>query len=187
MPIDESVNPWIILSSREIYENNWIQLTEHQVLNPGGGQGIYGVVHFKNLAIGVVAMDSEEQIILVGQFRFPLGKYSWEIPEGGGGLDTEPLQSARRELAEETGLQARNWSLILRMHLSNSVSDEEALIYLARDLSQEPPSPEETELLELKKISLEEAYQAIGEGRITDAITVASILKIRLMKLEGRL
>src|SRR5690606_3289270 len=112
-------NPWITTGSREIYDNPWINLTEFQVLNPAGKPGIYGKIHFKNLAIGVVAIDDADQIVLVGQYRFPIDKYSWELPEGGGPLGTDPLDSAKRELLEETGLVARDWSEILRMHLSN--------------------------------------------------------------------
>ncbi len=173
-------NPWKILNSKNIYQNNWIGLTEYNVINPSGGEGIYGVVNFKNIAIGIVALDSDNNIYLVGQYRFPLKQYSWEIPEGGGDLNTPPLQSAKRELLEETGLVANKWSEFLKMHLSNSVSDELSIIYLATDLEQFDAQPEETELLEIKKISIDEAYNMVNKAEITDSITVAAILKLKL-------
>nr|WP_220096052.1 NUDIX hydrolase [Daejeonella oryzae] len=181
----EKKNPWQILASNDIYSNPWISLTEHQVINPGGGKGIYGQVHFKNLAIGIIVLDDENYTWLVGQHRFPLDQYSWEIPEGGGLHGTDPLDSAKRELLEETGMTASSWVEIQRMHLSNSVSDELAIIYLARDLSFGVSQPEETELLEVKKIHFEEAYQMVVSGEITDSMSVAAILKLKILLMEG--
>ena len=175
-------NPWITTGSREIYDNPWINLTEFQVLNPAGKPDIYGKIHFKNLAIGVVAIDDADQIVLVGQYRFPIDKYSWELPEGGGPLGTDPLDSAKRELLEETGLVARDWSEILRMHLSNSVSDELAIIYLAENLTQHEAQPEETEQLEIKKVPFEEAFEMVMKGEITDSMSVAAILKMKCLR-----
>lgn len=177
-------NPWHILNSKPIYENNWISLTEHNVINPSGGKGIYGEVHFKNFAIGIIAIDEDDKIWMVGQYRFPLKQYSWEIPEGGGPLHLHPLDSAKRELLEETGLVASEWTEILRMHLSNSVSDEQAIVYLAKGFTQQEAQPEETEQLQIKKIDFEEAYKMVIRGEITDAITVASILRMKLIR-EG--
>jgi 8-oxo-dGTP pyrophosphatase MutT (NUDIX family) len=114
-----------------------------------------------------------------------LDQYSWEIPEGGGSLELDPLDSAKRELLEETGLIANKWELLMKMHLSNSVTDELALIYLARDLEQHKPEPEETEQLVIKKLPFDEAYKMVEEGTITDSITVAAILKIKLLLLNG--
>ncbi|WP_026902851.1 NUDIX domain-containing protein [Pedobacter glucosidilyticus] len=175
-------NPWQILESKAIYDNPWIKITEHQVINPTGGKGIYGEVHFKNYAIGIIALDEDDQIWLVGQYRFPLKAYSWEIPEGGGPLDVNPLASAKRELLEETGLVAQHWEELLRMHLSNSVSDELAIIYLARDFEQFEAQPEETEELLVKKVHFEEAYQMVLRGEITDSMSVAAILRLKLIK-----
>ena len=180
-------NPWKILSSRAEYDNPWISVTEYSVINPSGGKGIYGKVHFKNIAIGVLPLDKEFNTYLVGQFRFPVEQYSWEIPEGGGPFDADPLDSAKRELAEETGLISRNWTKLMEMHLSNSVSDEMAIIYLARDLEQYEASPEETEQLAVKKIPFEDVYRMVEEGSITDSITVAAVLKIKLMIADGRI
>jgi ADP-ribose pyrophosphatase len=183
----EETNPWITVASNKIYENNWIGLTEHQVINPSGGKGIYGEVHFKNLAIGILPLDENYNTWLVGQYRFPLKAYSWEIPEGGGPLGSDPLDSAKRELIEETGLTATDWIEIQRMHLSNSVSDELAIVYLAKGLSQGIASPEETEQLVIRKLPFEEAYNMVLDGKITDSMSVAAILKTKILIQEGHL
>lgn len=183
----EEHNPWTILDSRKIYENNWIGVTEHQVLNPSGGKGIYGEVHFRNYAIGILPLDQDMNTWLVGQYRFPLKAYSWEIPEGGGPLGLEPLDSAKRELQEETGLMATEWMEVQRMHLSNSVSNELAIIYIARGLTMGQAEPEETEELVLRKLPFEEAYQMAMDGRITDSMSVAALLKTKILLLEGKL
>lgn len=180
-------NPWQIISEKQVYDNQWIGLTEYQVINPAGNPGIYGKVRFKNTAIGVLPLDDEMNTYLVGQYRFPLGQYSWEIPEGGGPLGTDPLDSAKRELLEETGLKADNWTELQRMHLSNSVSDELCIIYLARGLKQFEAEPEDTEQLVVKKVPFDEAYRMVTDGSITDAITVAAVLRLRLMMLENEL
>lgn len=183
----EEKNPWVTVESRKIYENNWIGLTEHQVINPSGGPGIYGEVHFKNLAIGILPLDENRNTWLVGQYRFPLNAYSWEIPEGGGPLGLPPLDSAKRELLEETGLIAANWTELQRMHLSNSVSNELAIIYIATDLTIGIAEPEETEELVVKKVSFDEAYAMVMDGRITDSMSVAAILKAKILIQEGKL
>jgi len=183
--MDEN-NPWITLESRKIYENNWIGLTEHQVINPSGGKGIYGEVHFKNLAIGILPLDEELNTWLVGQYRFPLAAYSWEIPEGGGPLHLDPLDSAKRELLEETGIVAKEWQEIQRMHLSNSVSNELAIIYIARDLTMGEAEPEETEQLTLRKLPFEEAFNMVMRGEITDSMSVAAILKANVLLKQGQ-
>ena len=174
-------NPWKILSEKKIYENPWIQLTEYSVLNPSGNPGIYGKVHFKNLAIGVIPLDENEHIYLVGQYRFTIGQYSWEIPEGGGLPLEDPLVSAQRELKEETGLIAANWEKLLELHLSNSVSDEWGVLFLATGLSQGDSEPEETEQLQIRKIPLEEAYRMVLRHEITDSLSVAGILRLKLL------
>mgnify|MGYP003574912682 CR=1 FL=1 len=178
-------NPWQTLSSEEKYNNNWIKVTEHQVINPSGGKGIYGEVHFKNIAIGVLPLDEEQNTWLVGQYRFPLKAYSWEIPEGGGPLGSDPELSAKRELVEETGLVANKLTEIQRMHLSNSVSDELAIIYLAQDLTQGEAEPEETEELQIIKVPFSKVYQMVMDGEITDSMSVAAILKVQLLLAKG--
>ncbi len=174
-------NPWQIISEKEVYDNKWINVTEYDVINPNGGKGIYGKIHFKNIAIGIVVLDDELNTYLVGQYRFATNEYSWEIPEGGGALDADPLESAKRELLEETGLVAKEWEPILKLHLSNSVSDEYSIIYLARQLEQHTAMPEETEQLIIKKIPFEEAWKMVEDGLITDAISVAAFQKVKWM------
>jgi ADP-ribose pyrophosphatase len=180
-------NPWKVLESTQIYDNAWIKVTEHQVINPTGGRGIYGEVHFKNLAIGIVVLDPNYNTWLIGQYRFPLKAYSWEIPEGGGALDTDPIISAKRELQEETGIQAAKLTEIQRMHLSNSVCDEYAIIYIAQDLNMGVSSPEETEELVVRKLPFEEAYQMVMNNEITDSMSVAGILKAKLLIDQGKI
>jgi len=180
-------NPWKITSKKEVYDNPWINLTEYRVINPSGKPGIYGKVHFKNLAIGIVVLDDAMNTYLVGQYRFPLNEYSWEIPEGGGILDVDPLDSAKRELLEETGLKAENWTEIQRLHLSNSVTDELSILYLARNLKQFEAEPEETEQLQVKRIPFKQAYEMVCNNQITDAMSVAAILKVQLMIKEGKI
>ncbi len=182
----EETNPWTITDQRQVYDNNWIGLTEFDVINGSGGKGIYGKVHFKNYAIGIVALDEAYNTWLVGQYRFPLDAYSWEIPEGGGALEQEPLDSAKRELLEETGMSATNWTEIQRMHLSNSVSDECAIIYVATGLTMGQAQPEETEQLTLRKLPFKEALDMVLSGKITDSMTVAGILKTYILIQEGK-
>ena len=180
-------NPWTINEEKQVYTNPWISVIEYDVINPGGGKGIYGKVQFKNTAIGVMVLDETHNTYLVGQYRFTLNAYSWEIPEGGSQIGADPLESGKRELREETGLEAANWQVLLRLHLSNSVTDELAIVYLATGLTQHEADPEETEQLVVKKMPFEEAYQMVENGTITDAITVAAMLKVRLLLAEGKL
>jgi 8-oxo-dGTP pyrophosphatase MutT (NUDIX family) len=175
----EVKNPWTTLSGDQKYDNPWINVTEYQVINPSGGSGIYGKVHFKNKAIGVVAVDSEGNTWLVGQFRYTLNEYSWEIPEGGGRMNEDPLEAAKRELQEETGLIAHKWSLLTRLHTSNSVTDEEGFLFLAEDLVAGESALEETEAdLKALKIPLKEAVAMVLEGMITDSMSMIGLLLV---------
>ena len=180
-------NPWKITSEKEIYDNPWINLTEYQVINPSGNPGIYGKIHYKNIAIGILPLDDNLNTYLVGQFRFALEQYSWEMPEGGGILNIDPLLSAKRELLEETGLKAQSWVELQRIYLSNSVTDELSIIYLARDLEQFEAEPEDTEQLLIQKLPFAKVYQMVCNGEITDAMTVAAVLKVQLMINENKL
>ena len=185
--MDEQKNPWTILNKKEVYDNPWIKVTEYDVLNPKGGKGIYGKVHFKNLAIGIIPLDDDLNTYLVGQYRFTLNQYSWEIPEGGGPHHADILESAKRELKEETGLVAQEWTKLMDFHLSYSVCDEHGGIFMARKLSQEEAMPEDTEELAIKKLPFDEAYQMVEKGIITDSLAVAAILKVKILLLEGKL
>ena len=176
-------NPWKTLRSSLKYENPWIRVDEHEVINVSGGPGIYGTVHFKNSAVGIVPYE-DGYVWLVGQFRYPLGFYSWEIPEGGSPSGEDTLNTAKRELKEETGLEAKHYHPLLKMHLSNSVSDEWGIVYLATGLKEGQAQPEEDEELKTKKLKLETVFEAVEAGQITDSLTVAAIYKMMLMKLR---
>jgi 8-oxo-dGTP pyrophosphatase MutT (NUDIX family) len=176
-------NKWKTLSTEDVYDNPWIKLEEHQVINPGGGRGIYGKVHFKNTAIGIIALDKDDNIWLVGQHRYPLNEWSWEIPEGGGPKGTEVLESAKRELKEETGLVAEKWTEIQRAHLSNSVSDEEGFVFLAEELTAGDMEREDTEAdMKVWRLPFREALQLVLDGKITDSLSVMGILKLFYLK-----
>ena len=177
-------NPWKKLSSKLIYDNPWITLEEDQVINPSGGQSLYGKVHFKNFAVGIVPLDENENTWLVGQWRYSLGEYSWEIPMGGGLRGVELLESAKRELKEETGLTAKKWNQFLKMHTSNSVTDEVGFAFLAEDLTEGETEFDETEDLEIMKLPLKEAYQMCMDGRITDSLSMIAIMKLVGMRTE---
>lgn len=180
-------NNWQILNERNVYDNNWISVSHYDVINPNGGKGIYGKVSFKNFAIGIIPIDNEGYTWLVGQQRFPLNEYSWEIPEGGCPLNDLPINAAKKELLEETGLIAENWQFLKKMHLSNSVSDEVGYLFLATDLTHHKPEPEETELLQLKKVKVLEAISMMEKGQITDVISIVALQQIKIMWLEKKI
>lgn len=169
-------NNWKTTKANVVYENPWIQVDHREVVTPAGKPGIYGVVGFKNKAIGIVPIDDEGNIYLVGQYRYTLDEYSWEIPEGGGPLEEDPLEAAKRELQEETGLYAERWEKIGRIHTSNSVTDEEGFIYLAQGLEQGDSAPEETEELQVRKVPLSGAVEMVMRSEITDSISMCGIL-----------
>ena len=185
--MDELKNPWTILTQSTVYENDWIRVQHHDVLGPHGGQGIYGTVHFKHQATGVVPIDENGNVILVGQYRFPLNAYSWEIPEGGGSHSSTTLESAQRELREECGVIAENWKEILVMDLSNSVSDEGCTAFLVWELSAVPSEPDETEKLQVKRVPFWDAVERAKKGEIRDAISVAALTRVALMALQDEL
>jgi 8-oxo-dGTP pyrophosphatase MutT (NUDIX family) len=172
----DSINPWRAIGSRSVYDNPWIAVREDQVIRPDGSPGIYGVVHFKNRAIGVLPVEEDGSIWLVGQYRYPLDRYSWEIPEGGGPQVESPEDTARRELREETGLSARTWEFLGEVHLSNSVSDEQGLLFRASDLTPGESEPEITERLTVRKVSWNEAWSLLKNGEITDSLSVIALL-----------
>ncbi len=177
------INPWTTKKISLIYDNAWIKLEEHEVINPAGNDGIYGKVYFKNLAMAIIPIDKDLNTWLIGQYRYPLNEYSWEIPMGGGPLEEDKLESAKRELKEETGLTATKWTEIMKIHTSNSVTDEVGYVYIAEDLTLGDTEFEETEVLKIKKIPLVEVVEMVMRGVITDGISVAGILKAaRILK-----
>lgn len=174
-------NPWLVKTTQVKYDNPWIRVDEHQVVNPAGNPGIYGVVHFKNIAVAVIPLDENNNTWIVGQYRFPHHRYEWEIPEGGCPEGSTPLETAKRELLEECGLLAENFEMILEMQLSNSGTDEVSYTFVARGITITESEPEETEVLQIKKIPFEELYQMVLRNEIRDALTVASVLKLKMM------
>jgi 8-oxo-dGTP pyrophosphatase MutT (NUDIX family) len=178
-------NPWTRRARRVAYENAWITVWHDDVVRPDGRPGVYGVIHFRNRAVGVVALDEQDRVLLVGQYRYTLDLYSWEIPEGGAATGEEPLAAAKRELLEETGCSAAHWQELLRAHLSNSVSDEEAIVYLARGLTHGTAEPEGTERLQVRRLPFVEALAMVERGEITDAVSVMALQRVALMRLGG--
>ena len=176
----KKVGGWQTTTSTVVYENSWINVRHDEVITPAGTDGIYGVVHFKNKAIGVVAIDDEQHIFLVKQSRYALDAFTWEIPEGGCPHDEEPLDAAKRELEEEVGVVAAEWYALMTMHLSNSVSDEIAYIFVAKTLSQGVQQLESTEDIVVKRMPFSEALAMVLRGEITDSISVAAILRVAL-------
>lgn len=182
-----SGKPWTGLSERLVYQNSWISVREHQAEAPTGSRTIYGVVGFRNLAIGVLPIFPDGRIVLVGQHRFPLGDYSWEIPEGGSPIDRDPLEGAQRELREETGLQAACWRQVMSYQVSNSVTDERGLGFIATDLTQSAAEPDATEALALVRVPFREALDLALAGYMQDLITLAMLLRAHHMAVEGKL
>lgn len=174
----EKVGGWKTKTSTMVYENPWIKISHEDVITPKGTDGIYGVVHFKNTAIGVVPIDNEGNTWLVKQSRYTLNQYTWEIPEGGCPQGESPMSAAKRELEEEVGLQANGWQELMTVHLSNSVTDETCIIFIARDLYAGQQQLEATEDIEYKKVPLQEAIAMVKRGEITDAPSVAALLRI---------
>jgi len=179
MTPDETKSPWKTLASKQVYDNPWIAVREDKVIRPDGEPGIYGVVHFKNIAMGILPIEGDH-IYLVGQYRYPLEQYSWEIPEGGRPIGEEPFRAAQRELREETGLEAKHWRLLGEAYLSNSVADEYAVWFLASRLVPGERQPEGTEALEVRRLPLREALGMALGGQITDALSLMAIMSYML-------
>ena len=176
----EKVGGWKTKNSTVAYENPWLKVSHEEVITPTGTDGIYGVVHFKNTAVGVVPIDDEGNTWLVKQSRYTLNQYTWEIPEGGCPKGENPLAAAQRELEEEVGLKAKDWSALMQLHLSNSVTDEYCEIFVARNLFSGTQQLEASEDIEVQKLPLLEAIEMVKRGDITDAISVAALLRLAL-------
>lgn len=167
---------WKKLSSSVVYENDWMRVLEDLVTNPGGGENLYGHVRFKNVAAAIIPLDDDDHTWLVGQDRYTLGAFSWELPMGGAPEGEPPLLAAKRELQEETGLTAEKWTEVLRLHPSNSITNELGIVFQARNLTVGATAWEETEDLTLRRLPIDEAIRMALDGEITDAISVAALL-----------
>lgn len=172
-------NPWTTLSSKSMYSNPWIEVEESQVITPAGKPGIYGKVHFKNTAVGIIPLDENQNTWIVGQYRYTINEWSWEIPEGGSPENESPLETAKRELKEETGIEASYWEEIMKIHTSNSVCDEVGYLFVAKGLTQGNPEFESTEAdMKIQKLPLRTVLEMVMEGKITDSLSVAGIFKV---------
>jgi len=183
----DNVGPWRVTSRKTAFENPWIKVEDHAVIHPDGSPGEYGVVRFHNLAIGVLPIEENGDVWLVGQHRFPLDRYSWEAPEGGGPLADDPLGAAKRELAEETGLTARDWLQIASFDVSNSVTDERAVCYLAWGLRPGPSAPEPSEALTIRRVSFAKLLAMAASGEVRDSLTIIMALTVLHKALRGEL
>jgi len=178
-PVTDRSNPWTTRSTHTPYENQWIAIEHNDVTTPGGSNGVYGVVRFKNYAVGVVPIDEHDHTWLVGQYRYPLDAYSWEIPAGGCPLDEHVEATAFRELREETGLVAARLEPLLEgLQLSNSITDEEAWAFVATGLTLHEAEPEDTEDLTLWRLPVDDAIEMALRGEIKDAFTLMAMLRL---------
>ena len=177
--------PWRRRRRTVAYRNDWLLVWHDEVIRPDGQPGIYGVVHPFALAVGVVAIDDHARILLVGQYRYTLDRYSWELPEGGTATDEAPLLGAQRELAEETGFRAMVWRELLHVHTSNSVMDEAGILYVATDLVAGAAAPDATEDLDVRWVDLVEALAMIDRGEITDALTMIGLQRLALERIAA--
>lgn len=180
-------NPWTILGTETKYENPWLRIDEHNVLNPAGNKGIYGTVHHKHIAVAILALDENGNTWIVGQHRFPFGSFEWEIIEGGCPEGELPLDTAKRELKEEAGLEAEHYELILEMQLSNSKTDEISYSYLAKGITFTGVTPEEDEQLTIRQIPFSELYEMCLNGTIKDALSIATVLKAKVLMDEKKI
>jgi 8-oxo-dGTP pyrophosphatase MutT (NUDIX family) len=184
---EEDGDPWIVKSKSRPFENEWFALDRNDVVRPDGHDGTYTVVRIRRLAVGVLPIDPDGSVHLVGQWRFPLGRYSWEMPEGGAEPGEDPLECAKRELQEETGLSADRYERVLELDMSNSLTDERGVIYLAFDLRSGEANPEGTEVLRRRRAHFLDVLERVMDHRITDAMTVAAVLRAHHMALTGAL
>lgn len=182
----EHTNPWTTLASRRVYANPWMTVTEHDVVRPDGRPGIYGVVDAR-LATGVVALTDADEVVLVGQHRYPLDRWSWEIPEGGADPGEDGLAAIQRELREETGFTARHWAQLGGpVHLSNCFTSETGLLWVATGLVDDgPPDPDGTEELVRRIVPFDDALDMVDAGEITDAMSVVALLRLARQRAAG--
>ena len=177
-----ALNPWRTLASSLKYGNRWFSVREDDVIRPDGQRGTYSVVSAERIATGIVPLWPDDSVTLVGQFRYAVNEYSWEIPEGGGPFDVDPLETAKRELQEEAGLAAGTWQFLGRVHTSNCFVNEVCHVYLATDLSEVGARPDPEEVLQAQRVPFDRAIEMTRDGSITDAITIAGLFWARLKR-----
>jgi 8-oxo-dGTP pyrophosphatase MutT (NUDIX family) len=180
--MDDAIERLERRSRRVAYQNPWLTVWHDEITRPDGSDGIYGVVHFENLAVGVLVLDDQDRTVLVGQHRYTLDEVSWEIPEGGVPAGESALQGAQRELREETGLEAATWVELGRLSMSNSVTDERAVLFLATGLTQGDAAPEPTESLALRWLPFSDVLAMTLDGRIHDVLTVVAVERVALAR-----
>lgn len=186
-PPPSAGDPFTVRAVSHPYATPWLSIEHRDVVRPDGADGVYGIVRFAQSAVGVLALSERGEVTLVGQWRVPLGRYSWELPEGGCPHDEDPLAAAQRELAEETGLRAASWMQILSCDVSNCVTDETASIFLAWNLRPGEAAPDGTEVLERRVVHFTTLLDGIERGAIRDGLTIAAVLRAHQMALAGRL
>lgn len=184
---EEDRDPWIVKSVTRAFENDWFHVDAHDVTRPDGKPGHYGVIRIRRLAVGVLPIEDDGSVHMVGQWRFPLGRYSWEMPEGGAEPGEDARECAERELAEETGLRAGSFLKVLEMDLSNSLTDERAVLFVASDLAPGRAAPEPVEVLKHHRAHFTDVLERVADGRIRDALTVATVLRAHHMAVTGQL
>ncbi len=180
LPIPAKPNPYAVLERKALYDSPWLRLREDRFRHRRGRAGHYAVCGFKRSACGVLALDAEDRVILVGQWRYPLEQYSWEIPEGGGEEHESPFAAIRRELAEEADLEADSWEPLAHFHPSNSSTDEEAFLFLATDLHSAGGihHAEEDEELAIHRETFQQCLQRVLSGEISDGLSVVALLTL---------
>jgi 8-oxo-dGTP pyrophosphatase MutT (NUDIX family) len=184
---EEDGNPWVVTAQKRGFENDWFVIDEHEAINPAGKPARYDVIRPRRLAVGVVPLEADGSVHLIGQWRFPLKRYSWEIPEGGAEFGEDAESGVRRELAEEAGVSAGRLVKILEMDLSNSLTDESCVLFLATDLSPAAGEPDDVEVLRRRTAPFGEVLARIQDGRIRDSLTVAAMLRVHHMAVMGEL
>jgi len=179
--------PWRDAGSTTLFENPWMRLTRHDATAPTGHKADYVVMRPQNMSVGVLPLHADGTVTLVGQQRFALMNWSWEMPEGGAPFSEDPLEGARRELAEEAGLAAAQWRLAYRAEMTNSITDERAMAWLAWDFTEVPIAPDETEIIRVARVPFGDLLREIGRGSIRDMFTLATALRAYHMAREGEL
>ena len=188
LPVPADANPYRVSGRKVLYDSPWIRLREDRVEHRRGGRVDYAICGFLRTACGVLALDAEDRVVLVGQWRYPLEAYSWELPEGGGEPHETPFGTIQRELQEEAGLCARTWEPLAFFHTSNSSTDEETFLFLAQDLypAEGGDAPEDTEELACRREPYDECLQRVLSGEITDSLTVVAILALEARRRGAR-